>query len=61
MPIAALTSVQQRTPGPLLGRVTATAATLVHTPNAIGLAAGAALVGLLGRRAQLIALGGSWR
>ncbi|MCX4619439.1 MFS transporter [Streptomyces albogriseolus] len=55
--IAVLTGVQQRTPGPLLGRVTATAGTLVHTPNVIGLAAGAVLVELLGHRAQLVALG----
>lgn len=55
--IAALTSVQHRTPGPLLGRVTATANTLVFTPNVIGLAAGAALVELLDQRVQLIALG----
>ncbi|MEV5436165.1 MFS transporter [Streptomyces sp. NPDC052682] len=48
--IAALTAVQRRTPGPLLGRVTATAHTLVFTPNVIGLAVGAALV-------ELVALG----
>ncbi len=55
--IAALTSVQRRTPGPLLGRVTATANTLVFTPNVIGLAAGAALVVLLDQRVQLVVLG----
>ncbi|MEU0655645.1 MFS transporter [Streptomyces albogriseolus] len=55
--IAMLTGVQQRTPGPLLGRVTATAGTLVHTPNVIGLAAGAVLVELLDHRAQLVTLG----
>ncbi|WP_031019851.1 MFS transporter [Streptomyces sp. NRRL S-1314] len=55
--IAALTSVQHRTPGPLLGRVTATANTLVFTPNVIGLAAGAALVELLDQRVQLVVLG----
>ncbi|WP_030617822.1 MFS transporter [Streptomyces achromogenes] len=42
--IAALTAVQQRTPGPLLGRATATAHTLMFTPTAVGLAAGAGLV-----------------
>ncbi len=42
--IATLTALQHRTPGPLLGRVTATANTLVFTPNVLGLAAGAALV-----------------
>ncbi|CAL9400363.1 hypothetical protein SUDANB60_01429 [Streptomyces sp. enrichment culture] len=55
--IAVLTGVQQRTPGPLLGRVTATANTLVFTPNVAGLAAGAALVELLDHRAQLAGLG----
>ncbi|SBT94541.1 Predicted arabinose efflux permease, MFS family [Streptomyces sp. DI166] len=42
--IATLTRIQHETPGPLLGRVTATAQTLVFTPNVLGLAAGAALV-----------------
>ncbi|MET8723462.1 MFS transporter [Streptomyces misionensis] len=46
--IAALTAVQRETPGPLLGRVTATANTLMFTPNVIGLAVGAALVELAG-------------
>ncbi|MFD6038834.1 MFS transporter [Streptomyces griseoincarnatus] len=55
--IAVLTEVQRRTPGALLGRVTATANTLVYTPNVIGLAAGAAMVELLGPRAQLSGLG----
>ncbi|NEA95889.1 MFS transporter [Actinospica acidiphila] len=55
--IAVLTEVQRRMPGPLLGRVTATADTLVYAPNVIGLAAGAAMVGLLGPRAQLSGLG----
>ncbi|MEU9583279.1 MFS transporter [Streptomyces werraensis] len=55
--IAVLTGVQRRTPGPLLGRVTATANTLVFTPNVAGLAAGAALVELLDHRAQLAGLG----
>nr|WP_239011554.1 hypothetical protein [Streptomyces sp. S-9] len=49
--------MQRRTPGPLLGRVTATANTLVFTPNVIGLAAGAALVVLLDQRVQLVVLG----
>ncbi|MEU7401442.1 MFS transporter [Streptomyces sp. NPDC044948] len=42
--IAALTAVQHETPGPLLGRVAATADSLVLAPNVLGLAAGAALV-----------------
>ncbi|MEU1082676.1 MFS transporter [Streptomyces sp. NPDC005908] len=54
---AVLTGVQRRTPGPLLGRVTATANALVFTPNVVGLAAGAALVELMGHRPLLVALG----
>ncbi|GHE10011.1 MFS transporter [Streptomyces alanosinicus] len=44
--VATFTAVQRRTPGPLLGRATATAETLVFAPNVIGLAAGAGLVEL---------------
>ncbi|CAL9598325.1 hypothetical protein SUDANB54_05383 [Streptomyces sp. enrichment culture] len=55
--IAVLTEVQRRTPGPLLGRVTATANALVFAPNVIGLAAGAGLVELIGHRTQLTGLG----
>ncbi|MGW1007232.1 MFS transporter [Streptomyces sp. NPDC002520] len=46
--IAALTAVQRETPGPLLGRATATANTLMFTPNVAGLAVGAGLVELAG-------------
>ncbi|MGW1588808.1 MFS transporter [Streptomyces sp. NPDC002386] len=46
--VAAFTAVQRATPGPLLGRVTATAGSLVFTPNALGLALGAGLVELTG-------------
>jgi MFS family permease len=55
--ITTLTSVQRETPGPLLGRVTATANTLVYAPNVAGLAAGAALVELVSHRLVLVALG----
>ncbi|CAL9420096.1 hypothetical protein SUDANB176_01845 [Streptomyces sp. enrichment culture] len=55
--IAALTAVQRETPGPLLGRVTATANTLMFTPNVLGLAVGAALVELVDHRLVLAALG----
>ncbi|MFJ4976690.1 MFS transporter [Streptomyces coeruleorubidus] len=55
--IATLTSVQRETPDALLGRVTATASTLVYTPNVVGLAAGAALVELVSHRLVLVALG----
>ncbi|MEU4931558.1 MFS transporter [Streptomyces yokosukanensis] len=44
--IATFTAVQRETPGPMLGRVTATAGTLVLGPNAIGLGLGAGLVEL---------------
>jgi MFS family permease len=44
--VAAFTAVQRETPGPLLGRATATAGTLVFTPNVIGLGAGAGLIAL---------------
>ncbi|MEU2553574.1 MFS transporter [Streptomyces sp. NPDC013313] len=46
--VAAFTAVQRETPGPLLGRVTATAGTLVLAPNVLGLGAGAGLVELAG-------------
>ncbi|GAA1424212.1 MFS transporter [Streptomyces thermospinosisporus] len=55
--IATLTSVQRETPDALLGRVTATANTVVFTPNVAGLAAGAALVELTDHRLLLVATG----
>jgi len=55
--IAALTAVQHETPPPLLGRTTATANTLLFTPNVAGLAAGALLVELADYRLVLAALG----
>ncbi len=55
--IAALTAVQRETPGPLLGRVTATAHSLVFAPNVLGLAAGAVLVERADLRILLPALG----
>ncbi|MFE9447506.1 MFS transporter [Streptomyces sp. NPDC006739] len=51
--IAALTAVQRETPGPLLGRATATAGTLMFTPTALGLAVGAGLVELVDHRLLL--------
>lgn len=54
--IATLTAVQRETPAALLGRVTATANTVVFTPNVLGLAAGAALVELLDHRTLLLTL-----
>lgn len=55
--IAASTAVQRETPGPLLGRVSATANSLVFAPNVLGLAAGAALVETVGLWLLLPALG----
>ncbi|KAF2780869.1 MFS transporter [Streptomyces sp. OM5714] len=55
--IAALTAVQHETPGPLLGRVSATANSLVFAPNVLGLGAGAALVERTDLRLLLPAVG----
>ncbi|WP_328684095.1 MFS transporter [Streptomyces sp. NBC_00343] len=55
--IAAFTAVQRELPGPLLGRATATANTLIFTPNVIGLGAGAALVELADFRLLLVLSG----
>jgi hypothetical protein len=58
--IATLTAVQRETPDTLLGRTAATANTLVFAPNAIGLAAGAALVELLDVRGLSAVTGLAW-
>ncbi|MFJ3896636.1 MFS transporter [Streptomyces sp. NPDC090083] len=55
--IAAFTAVQRELPGPLLGRGTATANTLVFTPNVIGLGVGAGLVELVDVRLLLTVTG----
>lgn len=55
--IAALTAVQSRVPQRMLGRVVATAHTLMFAPNAVGLAAGALLVELVDHRLLLVVLG----
>ncbi|WP_051839620.1 MFS transporter [Streptomyces sp. NRRL F-5126] len=55
--IAAMTAVQRETPGELLGRVAATANTLVFAPNALALAAGAGLVALVDHRILLLTAG----
>ncbi|MFF4013443.1 MFS transporter [Streptomyces sp. NPDC001843] len=57
--VAAYTAVQREIPADALGRVTATADTLMFTPNVIGLAVGAALVGLVDHRLLLVLLGGA--
>ncbi|MEZ3182107.1 MFS transporter [Streptomyces pimonensis] len=55
--IAAMTAVQRETPGDLLGRVAATANTLLFAPNALTLAAGAGLVALVDHRVLLLTAG----
>ncbi|MGW2047592.1 MFS transporter [Streptomyces sp. NPDC001858] len=55
--IAALTAVQRETPDPLLGRVAATAGTLLYAPNVFGLAIGAGLVELVPYQPLLALLG----
>ncbi|MFG2252969.1 MFS transporter [Streptomyces mirabilis] len=55
--IAAYTAVQRKNPAPLLGRVSATANTLMYAPNALGLALGAGLVELVDYRPLLLTLG----
>ncbi|HET6856323.1 MAG TPA: MFS transporter [Streptomyces sp.] len=53
--IAAMTAVQRETPGELVGRVAATAGTLLFAPNAIALAAAAGLLALVDHRILLLA------
>ncbi|WP_151774016.1 MFS transporter [Streptomyces abyssomicinicus] len=55
--IAAMTAVQRETPDDLLGRVAATANTLLFAPNAVALAAGAGLLALVDHRVLLLAAG----
>ncbi|WP_089100870.1 MFS transporter [Streptomyces hyaluromycini] len=57
--IAAYTAVQREIPAAALGRATATADTLMFTPNVVGLAVGAALVELVDHRPLLLLLGGA--
>lgn len=57
--IAGMTAVQRGTPRALLGRAAATANTLMFTPTAVGIAAGAALVETVGHLLLLPALAGA--
>ncbi|MEV6757992.1 MFS transporter [Streptomyces sp. NPDC051214] len=57
--IAGMTTVQRETPQALLGRTAATANTLMFTPTALGIAAGAALVETTDYRALLTTLAGA--
>ena len=50
------TLIQRRTPPHLQGRVYAAAETLITTPQAISIATGAALIGMVGYRALLAAM-----
>jgi MFS family permease len=55
--VAAFTAVQQHTDPALVGRVAATAGTVVFAPMAVAAAVGAALVALVDYRLQLVAVG----
>ncbi|MBT2504400.1 MFS transporter [Streptomyces sp. ISL-98] len=55
--VAALTAVQRETPDALLGRVAATANTLVYAPNALALALGAGLIAVVDHAALLATTG----
>ncbi|MFC5033072.1 MFS transporter [Streptomyces sp. So13.3] len=55
--IAALTAVQRETPAALIGRVAATASTLVFAPTAVGGLVGAGLVAVVDHRLLLAAVG----
>jgi MFS family permease len=55
--IAALTAVQRETPGELLGRVAATASTLIYAPTGLALLLGVGTVASLDYRVQILAAG----
>ncbi|GGL93854.1 MFS transporter [Streptomyces fumigatiscleroticus] len=55
--IAALTAVQRETPDELLGRVAATANTLMYAPTGLALLLGSGLVAVLDHRVQILASG----
>ncbi|MFE1289814.1 MFS transporter [Streptomyces sp. NPDC058751] len=55
--IAALTAVQRHTPSALLGRVAATANTLMYAPTGLALLLGTGMVEWLDHRVQLVAAG----
>ncbi|MFD0413531.1 MFS transporter [Streptomyces sp. NPDC127108] len=57
--VAALTAVQREAPPDLVGRVSATAGTLMFAPTAAGIALGAALVELVDHRLPLYAVAGA--
>ncbi|MER5863386.1 MFS transporter [Kitasatospora sp. NPDC002040] len=55
--IAAMTAVQRETPGELLGRVAATAGTLLYAPTGLALLLGGAMVAELDYRVQTVLAG----
>lgn len=55
--IAALTAVQRETPDRMVGRVAATANTMMFVPNAIALAVGAGMIAVFDYRVILIVIG----
>ncbi|WP_405654452.1 MFS transporter [Streptomyces sp. RK9] len=57
--VAALTAVQREAPPELVGRVAATAGTLMFAPTAAGIALGAALVELVDHRLPLAVVAGA--
>jgi Na+/melibiose symporter-like transporter len=54
--VGAITLIQRRTPGPLLGRVDATLEFAVVVPQAVSIAAGAALIAAVNYRVLLLAM-----
>jgi len=54
--VAAVTLIQRRTPGPLLGRVDAALSFAVVVPQAVSIAAGAALIAVVSYRVLLLAM-----
>jgi MFS family permease len=55
--IAALTAVQKYTPSELLGRVAATAGTVMYAPTGLALLLGSGMVAVFDYRVQLLAAG----
>ena len=54
--VGAITLIQRRTPGPLLGRVDATLEFAIVVPQAVSIAAGAALIAAVNYRILLVAM-----
>ena len=54
--VGAVTLIQRRTPGPLIGRVDAALEFAIVVPQAVSIAAGAALIGAVSYRVLLVAM-----